>query len=127
MKVIMALDGLNEAQVSHVYETEKKCGQLQSKRHKGKALFVHTYDIVNLQTAMIQIKDYYAHSLKMVNLRDFREQKLKALIKAVLSAQHEFSQMFHRPAGGSENQSGQPEPTIHGNIKASNIFIEHAG
>ena len=54
-------------------------------------IFVQTYEIVNLQTALIQIKEFHAHSLKNSNMREFRDFKLKALIKAIMSAQEELS------------------------------------
>lgn len=44
-----------------------------------------------MQTALIQIKDYHSHSLKKINFQDFREFKVKALIKAILAAEQELS------------------------------------
>ena len=91
-------------------------------------MFVQTYDIVYLQTALILIKDYHAHSLKTINknMREFRDFKLKALIKAILSAHEELTQLFSKRYCAEKDQM-EPIPNIHGNIKASNIFIENAG
>lgn len=50
-------------------------------------MFVKTYDVVYIQTALIQIKDFHSHSLKKVNLNEYREFKVKALIKAILEAE----------------------------------------
>ena len=60
--------------------------RIKSKKRKGMPIFVQTYEIVNLSTALIQIKEFHAHSLKNINMREFRDFKLKALIKAIMSA-----------------------------------------
>ena len=89
-------------------------------------MFVQTYDIVYMQTALIQIKDFHSHSLKKINLQEYREFKIKALIKAILAAEQELSQLF-RKSQSLDNKDPAPVANIHGNIKASNIFIENAG
>ena len=75
---------------------------------------------------MIQIKDFHSHSLKKINLQEYREFKIKALIKAILAAEQELSQLF-RKSQSLDNKDPVPVANIHGNIKASNIFIENAG
>ena len=59
-------------------------------------------------------------------MREFRDFKLKALIKAIMSAQEELAQLFAKlqSAGKAEAEA---VPNLHGNIKATNIFIENAG
>ena len=91
-------------------------------------MFVQTYDIVYLQTALIQIKEFHAHSLKNINknMREFRDFKLKALIKAILSAHEEMSGLFRKKWVASSDTMF-PISNIHGNLKPSNIFIENAG
>ena len=87
LKVILALEGLSEADVRKIYAQEMLSEKVLSKRRKGMAMFVQTYDIVYMQTALIQIKDFHSHSLKKINMQDFREFKVKALIKAILAAE----------------------------------------
>jgi hypothetical protein len=55
-------------------------------------------------------------------VREFREFKLKALISAILAAQSEFEKICLVHAKGTE-----PMTSWHGNIKASNVFVECAG
>ena len=87
VKVMLAVEGLRENDIERIYNLELVSDKIKSKKHKGQPLFVKTHDIVFLQTALVQIKDFYAHSLKNINMREFREFKIKALIKAILSAQ----------------------------------------
>lgn len=128
MKVILALEGLRESDIKRIYESEKLNEKIKSKKRKGENVFVQTHDIVYLQTALIQIKDFHSHSLKNINksMREFRDFKLKALIKAILSAHEELALVFSKRYNAESDQY-EPVTNIHGNIKSSNIFIENAG
>ena len=53
VKVIMALEGLREADIQRIYEQEMLNEKIKSKKRKGQPMFVQTYDIVYLQTALI--------------------------------------------------------------------------
>ena len=73
MKVVLTAGMLSEGEVTRIYEAEKRASHLTSRRCKAKPFFVHTYDIVQLQSAVVLVKEYLAQSLQMVNLREFRE------------------------------------------------------
>ena len=49
----MALEGLREADIQRIYEQEMLNEKIKSKKRKGQPMFVQTYDIVYLQTALI--------------------------------------------------------------------------
>ena len=53
MKVIIALEGLTDADIKRIYDQEMLNEQIKSKKRKGQPMFVQTYDIVYLQTALI--------------------------------------------------------------------------
>lgn len=53
LKVILALEGLSEADIRKIYAQEMLSEKVRSKRRKGMAMFVQTYDVVYMQTALI--------------------------------------------------------------------------
>ena len=59
-------------------------------------------------------------------MREFRDFKLKALIKAIMSAQEELAQLFAKLQSAGQAEA-EAVPNLHGNTKATNIFIENAG
>ena len=59
-------------------------------------------------------------------MNEFREFKVKALIQAILEAQRELESLFRKRVK-NDTEEAEAIPNLHGNIKASNIFIENAG
>ena len=79
--------------------------------------------MVFLQTSLIQIKAYHCNSLQNINMREYKDLKLDALINAIMEAQAELEK-FNR----SLVEEGNSKPlNFHGNIKMTNIFVEYCG
>ena len=46
LKVVLALEGLNESDIKKFYSQEMQSEKIKSKKRKGMPMFVQTYDIV---------------------------------------------------------------------------------
>ena len=51
--------------------------KIKSKKRKGQLMFVQTYDIIYLQTALVQDKDFSAHALKNILELDKRLDRIR--------------------------------------------------
>ena len=79
--------------------------------------------MVFLQTSLIQIKAYHCNSLQNINMREYKDLKLTALISALMEAQAELEKFNSSLVG-----EGDSKPlNFHGNIKMTNIFVEYCG
>ena len=72
---------------------------------------------------MIQIKAYHCNSLQNINMREYKDLKLTALISALMEAQAELERFNNSLGGEGENK----HLDFHGNIKMANIFVEYCG
>ena len=86
-----------------------------------------TYDLVFLQTALIQIKTYHCNSLQNLNMREYREFKLTALVQAIMEAQAELEKLNYCLSEEGNGLARKPSQSFHGNIKPSNVFVEYSG
>lgn len=107
IRVLLPIQAIQESEIQKIYAQSKH--PIDS-NDDDSSIFVRTFEIVRFQSSLVQIKKYHPTSLQTL-ISSAQDRKL---IDSLFLAIRELAEVLEK---------SQIE---HGNIKATNVFVEHS-